>query len=119
MLISAFMKSLFRIIALWLVLVALPFQGFASASMLRYGDFPAGQTASAHAAVDDDSGDHCAGGTWHCVTGDCCVGAALAYALPQPTSQPQRAERLRLSEPMPPPTVDLALPKRPPRAILA
>jgi hypothetical protein len=126
------MKSLIRLLALWLMLVALPFQGFASASMLLCGagagaaatalhaDHPAMQAASA------DGGDHSADSTAHCagsshggVMGDCCVAAALAYALPQPAAQPTLAERLRLPEPAAPSPVDLALPKRPPRAILA
>lgn len=102
--------------ALWLVLVALPFQGFASASMLRYGDSHSMQLTSA----DDGAGsEHCAGGTQRCAMGDCCVGVALAYAVPHPVSHPQLAKRLRLPEPMPPPAVDLALPKRPPRATFA
>lgn len=124
------MKSLIRLLALWLMLVALPFQGFASASMLLCG---AGAAATAlHAdhpgmqAASADGGDHSADSTAHCagsshggVMGDCCVAAALAYALPQPAAQPTLAERLRLPEPAAPSPVDLALPKRPPRAILA
>ncbi|WP_154668080.1 hypothetical protein [Pseudoduganella violaceinigra] len=120
------MKSMIRVIVLWLMLVALPFQGFAAASMLLCGAAkPVAQAAGHdHAAMQasaqhDDGGAHCAGGSHGNAMGHCCVGAALAYALPQAAAQPQRAERLRLPEAMPPPPVDLALPKRPPRAILA
>ncbi|HEY0584569.1 MAG TPA: hypothetical protein VGD52_00420 [Pseudoduganella sp.] len=127
------MKSLIRFIALWLMLVALPFQGFASASMLLCGAANPGKLAvqAAQGADHDhaamlasaqqagDEGTHCAGSTHSGAMSDCCVGAALAYALPQPASHLQLAERLRLPEPVPPPPVDLALPKRPPRAIVA
>jgi hypothetical protein len=121
------MKPVFRIVALWLMLVALPFQGFASASMLLCCPAkPAAQAAQGthhdHAAMQASGqhGDHadqagCHGGAM----GDCCVGAALAYALPQAAAQPERAERLRLRDPVPPLPVDLALPKRPPRFVLA
>lgn len=122
------MKSVIRVLALWLVLAALPFQGFASAGMLLCG---AAAPAAAHAPDHDhaamlaaaqqegDSGGHCADGSCGGATGDCCVGAALAYALPHAAPQPRLAERLRLPEPVAPPPVDLALPKRPPRAIPA
>ncbi|WP_057265002.1 hypothetical protein [Duganella sp. Root1480D1] len=127
------MKSVIRVIALWLMLVALPLQGFASASMLLCATGnpvePATQAAQGphhdHAAMlasaqqEGDNGGHCAGNAYGGAMGACCVGAALAYALPQPASHPQLAERLHLPEPVPPPPVDLALPKRPPRAILA
>jgi len=126
------MKSMIRVIALWLMLVALPFQGFASASMLLCGPAkPAAQAAQGghhghavaqasghhgHDQHDDQAGQ---GGCHGSTMGDCCVGAALAYALPQAASHPQLAERLRLRDPVPPLPVDLALPKRPPRATLA
>jgi len=118
------MKSMFHVIVLWLVLAALPFQGLASASMLMCGAAkPVAQAGHDHAAMqasgqhhrNGDAGGHCCGSGM----GDCCVGGALAYALPQAATQPLRAERLRLPEPVPPSPVDLALPKRPPRAILA
>jgi len=119
-----------RVIALWLMLVALPFQGFASASMLLCGtaqpvaqampDGPHDHAAMlASAQPDGDNAAHCAGSQHGSAMGACCVGAAPAYAMPQAASQPQLAERLRLPEPVPPLPVDLALPKRPPRAILA
>lgn len=113
------MKSLIRILALWLVLAALPFQGFASASMLRYGDSHSMQVSSAGSGGSGDAGAHCAAGKQRCAMGDCCVGAALAYAVPHPVSHPRLAERIRPPEPMPPPPVVLALRKRPPRPVLA
>ena len=137
MVISLPMNPMIRVIALWLMLVALPFQGFASASMLLCAkDDPAkaaAQVAQAgqhdHAAMlasaqqaggqDQNQDGHCAGSAHGSAMGDCCVGAALGYALPQPASRPQPGERLRLPEPVPPLPVDLALPKRPPRALLA
>jgi len=130
MVISLPMKSVIRVIALWLMLVALPFQGFASASMLLCG--PAKPVAQAphdghhdHAAMQASGqhgqhGDHAEQGGCHGgAVGACCVGAALAYALPQAASHPQLAERLLLRDPVPPLPVDLALPERPPRATLA
>lgn len=130
MVISLPMKSVIRVLALWLVLVALPFQGFASASMLLCG--PARPAAPVlqpvqgahhdHAAMQASGqhGHHSEQGSCHGgVMGDCCVGAGLAYALPEAAAHPQRAERLRLRDPVAPLPVDLALPKRPPRAILA
>jgi len=127
MVISLPMKSVIRVIALWLMLVALPFQGFASASMLMCGPAkPVAQAAQGghhdHAAMlaSAQHYDHAEKGGCHGgLMGDCCVGAALAYALPQAASYPQLAERLRLRDPVPPLPVDLALPKRPPRATLA
>jgi hypothetical protein len=125
------MKSVIRVFALWLMLAALPFQGFASASMLLCGAaLPPVRTAVAapdhdHAAMlaaaqaSDDDAAHCAGEPGGDAMGDCCLGAALAPASPQAAARPQRAERLRLPEPVPPLPVDLALPKRPPRPILA
>ena len=121
------MKSMIRVIVLWLMLAALPFQCFASASMLLCGAAkPLAQAGHDHAAMQastkhhgGDAGSHCGGSSHGGAMGDCCVSAALAYALPQAVTQPQRAERLRLLEPVPPLPVDLALPKRPPRAILA
>lgn len=124
MVISLPMKSVIRVIALWLVLVALPFQGFASASKLLCGAAqPAARMAQGghhdhaamQAAAQHDGAGSCHGGAM----GDCCVGAALAYALPQAASHPQLAERVRARDPVAPLPVDLALPKRPPRANLA
>ena len=123
------MKSVIHVIALWLMLVALPFQGFASAGMLLCGsDKPVPQAEQGghhdHAAMlaagqDGGHADHGDQGGCHGAMGDCCVGAALAYALPQAAPHSLLAERLRLRDPVPPVPVDLALPKRPPRAAVA
>jgi hypothetical protein len=123
MVISLPMKSVIRAVALWLILVALPFQGFASASMQLCGAAkPAAQAAHGghhdHAAMQA-SAQHDGGGCHGGAMGDCCVGAALAYALPQPVTHSRLAERLHLRDPVPPLPVDLALPKRPPRPNLA
>lgn len=121
MLISLPMKSVIRVIALWLMLVAVPFQGFASASMLLCGlAMPAAQAgAHDHAAMQADSQHDCGSSATCASMGDCCLGAALAYASPQAAAQPQPVTRLRLADPAPPKPVDLALPKRPPRTMLA
>lgn len=121
MLISQPMKSMIRVIALWLMLVAVPFQGFASASMLLCGvALPAAQAgAHDHAAPQSGVSHECAGSAKCASMGDCCLGAALAYAMPRAAAQPQPATRLRLADPSPPQPVDLALPKRPPRATFA
>ncbi len=123
MVISLIMKSLIRLLALWLMLVALPFQGIASASMLQCGaGAPAVQADhEALQAVQAAGGDaeHCSANPHGEMKGDCCVAAGLAHALPQPAALHRRAERLHPPEPAPPAPVDLALPKRPPRAILA
>lgn len=112
-----------RVIVLWLMLAALPFQGFASAGMLLRGAAkPVAQAGHDHAAMHSSGqhhDGHCGGGSHGGAMGDCCVGAALAYSPPQAAPQPQRAQRLRLPEAVPPLPVDLALPKRPPRAALA
>jgi hypothetical protein len=115
------MKSVIRVIVLWLMLVAVPFQGFASASMLLCGVAkPVAQAgAHDHAAMAGDKQHDCGSSEQCSSMGDCCLGAALAYATPQAAVQSQPVTRLRLSEPAPPKPVDLATPKRPPRAILA
>lgn len=123
MVISLVMKSLIRLLALWLMLGALPFQGIASASMLRCGAIaPAVQAdrdgPQAIQAAGDDA-EHCSANPHGEMKGGCCVAAGLVHALPQPAALHRRAERLHPPEPAAPAPVDLALPKRPPRAIPA
>ncbi|WP_374582813.1 hypothetical protein [Pseudoduganella sp.] len=112
-----------RVIALWLMLVAVPFQGFAAASMQLCGvAMPAPQAGGHdHSAmtVQADSHHDCSSSAKCASMGDCCLGAALAYATPRAATAPQPGTRLRLAEPAPPAPVDLALPKRPPRAAFA
>lgn len=121
MLISQPMNSMIRVIALWLMLVAVPFQGFAAASMQLCGiAMPAPQAgAHDHAAMQADSHHDCSTSAKCSSMADCCLGAALAYATPQAATQPQPGARLQISDPVPPAPVDLALPKRPPRATFA
>lgn len=115
------MKSVIRVLALWLMLVALPFQGFASANMLLCGAAkPAAQAgAHDHAAMLADSPHDCGNSEQCSSMGDCCLGAALAYATPQAAAQSAPVTRLRLADHVPPEPVDLAIPKRPPRAAFA
>lgn len=121
MLISQPMNSMIRVIVLWLLLVAVPFQAVAAAGMQLCGvALPAPQaSAHDHAAMQADSHHDCGTSAKCSSMGDCCLGAALAYATPQAATAPQPGTRLRLSDPAPPSPVDLALPKRPPRATFA
>lgn len=129
------MKFIHRSLLVWLLLLALPFQGIASAGMLArlpavsmsmhaQADAPAPMAAKAMATHDG----HCAGHTQQrdghhggkagsCA--DCCAGAAMAPAVlpalvlapPHFISIPFRAGHV--------PSVDPALPERPPRTALA
>lgn len=151
------MKAVFRSLLLWLMLLAIPFQGVASAGMLLCAPGPApasaqvqdgapamaadhdhaamlAAAAEAHAgheaaqagsdagggvaSTSGGHGVHDSHGPAKCgSTGACCVGAALAPALPgvlpemaaPSQSIPFYSGRL--------PLVDLALPERPPQAV--
>ena len=140
------MKLIHRSLLVWLLLLALPFQGFAAAGMLARGpsmSMPMHEKADAHAATPmtkamQTHGGHCAGhaqqaGQKHDATpqqnghhggkagacADCCAGAAMAPAVlpalvlapPHFISIPFRAGHV--------PSVDPALPERPPRTALA
>jgi hypothetical protein len=132
-------KSIVRSLLVCFLLLALPFQAFASASMLP----PAGHAAAAAAIAmadddvppchqqmqmqkakpaaasihDDHAGQHAKGKCGTCAA--CCVGAVMApglpaaLALPPPStaSIPFRAGHL--------PSVDPVLPERPPSAFPA
>jgi hypothetical protein len=132
-------KLIHRSLLVWLLLLALPFQGIASAGMLARGvsmamqadaaDAPApvaramdthgGHCAAAGAAQQDgpQQGGHHGGKTGSCA--DCCAGAAMAPAVlpalvlapPHFISIPFHAGHV--------PSVDPALPDRPPRTALA
>lgn len=164
------MKAVFRSLLLWLMLVAIPFQGVASAGMLLCAPGPVPASAPAmtaghdHAAMlaaaradrvdghaghahhgmaqpdaetqvqtqmqqtqqtqaiepgaaDGGHGAHSSHGPAKCgSTGACCVGAALAPALPGVPPAPAVSSHSipfysgRLA------AVDLALPERPPQA---
>ena len=145
------MNSILRSLIVWLVLLAVPFQGFASAAMLACGPghaMPVGVAMpdaadghdTVHAAAMDTSGhDHASmahGGTdQQDAPGDgnghsgnshacsacsaCSIGAAIAPAL-----LPALAVHAppRLTAPVADghvPSVDLALPERPPRPLPA
>jgi hypothetical protein len=158
------MKAVFRSLLLWLLLLAIPFQGVASAGMLLCAPGPgpaqasaplmaaghdhaamlaaAAEAHAAHGQVQADGADsadggapgghgahdghnahdardaHDAHGPAKCgTTGACCVGAALAPALPgvlpvmaaSSQSIPFYSGQL--------PAVDLALPERPPQPV--
>ena len=134
------MKLIHRFLLVWLLVLALPFQGIASASMLaRVPPVMMQVQADEHAAMSgamDAHGGHCAamrqaapqqdssqqavhhgGKAGSCA--DCCAGAAMAPAvLPALVlapahfiSIPFRAGHV--------PSVDPALPERPPRTALA
>lgn len=128
------MKVLFRSLLLWLLLLALPFQGVASASMLLCAPLgaaaqpasqaramPAGHDhAAMHAGADHDGVDgHAQGGAKCGTPGACCVGASLladiSVAVPcMPSgSQPVPFHARAL------PAVDLAGFERPPKFSLA
>ena len=145
------MKHIHRTLLVWLLLLALPFQGLASAAMLPCAaGMPAPAVAMAVAmtpamAMDGAAHDHAAmlkataarAQDGHCDAGPngghhggeakscaascaaCCVGAAMAPAMPPALaltpshfiSIPFRAGHV--------PSVDLALPDRPPRTAFA
>jgi len=138
-------NTLLRTLILWLVLLAVPFQGFASAAMLGCGVGNMGHPAPASPAPADMRAEHAhhgmhgaehhampaadAGDQHHSAQhhGDarcgacsaCSIGAAIVPApvLALPVHAPPR-----LAAPFSAgllPSVDLALPERPPRFILA
>jgi hypothetical protein len=128
-------KPLHRFLLVWLLLLALPFQGIAAAGMqVRVPSVAMHVQADGHAAMAtamDAHGGHCAamgqdggqsaghhgGKAGSCA--DCCAGAAMAPAAlpalvlapPHFISIPFRAGHV--------PSVDPALPERPPRTALA
>lgn len=136
------MKHVVRSLLVWLMLLALPFQGIASAAMLScahgtmraaapaaasamqhdmpaadgHCDAEADRTASAASHHDGAAHDH-DGRCSACA--DCCIGALLAPAPALPATPPDapaiahHAAAGRLA------AVDLALPERPPRFALA
>lgn len=127
------MKLIHRLLLVWLLLLALPFQGIAAAGMLvRMPSVPMSMPAAAHkdhcaamARQDARSHDyadkyadkHTSAKSGSCA--DCCAGAAMApmvlpalvLAPPHFISIPFRAGHV--------PSVDPALPDRPPMTTLA
>ncbi|UMR29020.1 hypothetical protein MJ904_18205 [Massilia sp. MB5] len=146
------MKLLFRSMLVWLMLLALPFQGFASASMLLCAPMsPPAMLAQAATRVQADAGhDHAAmlaaGGSAdaqhavqdHSVHGQdpqdhqdhqdhdigrcgtpaaCCVGAALAPAMPDALpGLPSSSEAIPFHG-APQSSADLAAFERPPKSL--
>lgn len=128
------MVKLFRSLLVWLMLLALPVQGFASVTMMACLDgtqapsahhdhaamvAAAHQAPHDHAAADHPS-DHSTGhGALKCGGAACCVGAALAPCLPgvMPASPLASAPRSPYSGFLP--AVDLAHPERPPQGLRA
>ena len=125
------MKFIHRSLLVWLLLLALPLQGFAAVGMMARAATPMTKAMEAH-------GGHCAGhalqaGQQHDAPpqqdghhagkggacADCCAGATMAPAVlpalvlapPHFISIPFRAGHV--------PSVDPALPERPPRTALA
>ncbi|WP_145647297.1 hypothetical protein [Pseudoduganella lurida] len=127
------MKALLRTLLLWFLLAGIPFQGFASATMLFCGPQPAPPAAPAmpmpdgphdHAAMlaaqAHEASTHHDSGTGHshakCASAAaCCAGAALAPALPAAPSLPAGHSVTIPFVAMAPAAVDLAGPERPPR----
>lgn len=129
------MKTLLKSFIVWLMLVAIPFQGFAAAGMLTRAPAPAvaamapghcaGMAAmhdggKAHAGpVEHASPHHHAGGK--CTTcASCCFGAVMAPPVPtvcMPGAAPGLAAFHLTDDPVA--RVDLALPERPPKTSLA
>lgn len=124
------MRIVLKALLVWFMLLAVPFQGFASATMLLCAPLPVGSapgvqheqnapaagTAHQHheaGAVADQSDQHAGGKCGSC--SECCIGALIA---------PSRLASLPVAAPhyvaIPfdtgeVPSVDLALPERPPR----
>lgn len=143
------MNTLLRTLTLWLVLLAVPFQGVAAAAMLGCGVGDMGHPAPASSAAADMGAEHAHhgmhGGQHHAMPAAdagadaddghhspqhhgnakcgacsaCSIGAAIVPApvLALPVHAPPR-----LAAPFSAgllPSVDLALPERPPRFVLA
>ena len=128
------MKVLFRALIVWLMLLAVPFQGLAAAGALPCAPviggaqaMPAGEHDHAamlaaaeqgdqdaqHAQHAGKTGSHCGG------VSPCCIGVALAPTLPLALSGPRLTGKLTPHHAAPPAAVDLATPERPPRHLLA
>jgi len=138
------MTKLVRLMLVWLMLLAIPFQGIASAAMLSCAHDAAHDAAQVHAPAADaapaghchdnapqatpsmhhaDAGSHDASSHDHdgrcSACAACCMGAAIA-PLPAIAAAPPAAMLLHVaSASQRLPAVDLALPERPPRPSLA
>ncbi|MGF6181463.1 hypothetical protein ABIB42_002476 [Massilia sp. UYP32] len=133
------MKYSVRLLFVWLMLLAIPFQGIASAAMLACAhDAPQGTQQAAHATphhdaasspchetqkmrdgasdLAQDTHDH-DGNCSACTV--CCMGAAMAPAASLDPPAPSLAKALLVAATGRLAAVDLALPERPPRFPLA
>jgi hypothetical protein len=128
-------KSIVRSLLVWLLLLALPFQAFASASMLPSAahavvaeDVPPchqqmmdaighEHAASPTAMRDDHAGQHAKGKCGSCAA--CCVGAAMASGLPAALALPPPGTATIPFHAGHLPSVDPVLLERPPSIFLA
>jgi len=132
------MKVLFRALVVWLMLLAVPFQGLAAAGALPCAPaigtpaMPAGEHdhAAMLAAMEQNvqdqqdasqaTADHGTSSSHHCGgVSPCCVGAALAPSLSFAMSGPRLTGKLIPHHAAPPAAVDLASLERPPRHLHA
>lgn len=122
------MKFVLRSLIIWLMLLAVPFQGVALASMLPCAAPVAAMAAQAmpdghdHAAMlaaaaqEEGAGDSVADDA-HCgAAGACCAGALLAPVVPDCLSMQAAASQAIPFYSGYPAAVDLAGPERPPQA---
>ena len=117
------MKTVMRSLIVWLLLLALPFQGLAAARMLPSVSAPAVTHAvsivkSCHdvAAAKVDDGDHRHEHRSAC--GDCCIVVApVPVPLVPPASAPPSIAIPFRAAPLA--SVDPPLPERPPRRLVA
>ena len=117
------MKTVMRSLIVWLLLLALPFQGLAAARMLPSASAPAVTHAvsvvkschdTAAAKVDDSDHQH----KHRSACGDCCIVVALVPMplVPPASAPPSIAIPFRAG---PLASVDPSLPERPPRRLVA
>jgi hypothetical protein len=129
-------NTLLKSLIVWLMLVAVPFQGFASATMLLCTPIPATAAAEPgaqhdHAAMMASQHDHHAARAGDSAPADhhtdhkcgscaaCCLGASMAPSRRYDLAvQPPRFESIPFDSGYQP-VVDLAVPERPPKSSLA
>lgn len=125
------MKAILKVLIVWITLLAVPLQGFASATMFVCVPPTAAQHDDDHKSMADDTGmsnahsddehagpdmktDHHAGKCATCATCGSCVSMAPSFLAVLPATASSSItipfERQLL------PSVHLALPERPPRA---
>lgn len=128
------MKTLLKSLLVWLLLLALPFQGYASATMLPCAPAPAvtapapvmdmsaphdhqkmlaAMAASQHGADQSAAAHHDGGNCKSCAA--CCPGNIMVTAFAIVADTPHFALAPFTTGFMP--VVDLALPERPPQAL--